>query len=197
MAAQPLRIGNAGQRQVLGKIEMFAKLAVKQAQRQLQVELAKLGLTEVPGRDFDVATVPTVVQARVTLERAKQNFNRERSLMKRGAGTTQDLQNTENDEKAAEAALASAFEAWRRELGARLLLFTTGAGVCYLDHAYRPGDILMFGRETAGVPEAVHQAADARLVIPMREGLRSLNVAVAAAIAVGEALRQTGGFAGH
>ena len=62
----------------------------------------------------------------------------------------------------------------------------------YLDHAFRPDDVMMFGRETAGVPQAVHQAADARLVIPMRPGLRSLNVALAAAMAAGEALRQTG-----
>ena len=88
-----------------------------------------------------------------------------------------------------------AFEAWRRQCGLRLILFTTDAATPYLDHAFRPGDILMFGRETAGVPEAVPRAADARLVVPMRPGLRSLNVAVAAAIAVGEALRQTDGFA--
>jgi len=87
-----------------------------------------------------------------------------------------------------------AFEAWRRGDGARLILFTTTGAVPYLTHAYRPGDILMFGRESAGVPEAVHQAADARLVIPMRPGLRSINVAMAAAIALGEAMRQTGGF---
>jgi RND family efflux transporter MFP subunit len=85
-----------------------ADLAVKQAERQLQVELAKLGLKEIPQDDFDVTSVPTVVQARVTLERAGQYLQRERSLMRRGAGTTQDLQNTENDEKAAEAALANA-----------------------------------------------------------------------------------------
>ena len=66
----------------------------------------------------------------------------------------------------------------------------------YLDHSYRRDDILMFGRESAGVPEAVHAAADARLVIPMRPGLRSINVAMVAAMALGEALRQTGGF-GH
>ena len=60
---------------------------------------------------------------------------------------------------------------------------------------YRADDILLFGRESAGVPETVHAAADARLTIPMRPGLRSLNVAVAAAMAVGEALRQTGGMA--
>jgi tRNA (cytidine/uridine-2'-O-)-methyltransferase len=86
-----------------------------------------------------------------------------------------------------------AFEAWRREEGARLFLFTTTGAVPYLDHAYRPGDILMFGRESAGVPEAVHRAADARLVIPMRPGLRSINVAMAAAMALGEAMRQTNG----
>ena len=53
--------------------------------------------------------------------------------------------------------------------------------------------MLLFGRESSGVPEAVHEAADARLDIPMRTGLRSLNVAMAAAMAVGEAMRQTGG----
>jgi tRNA (cytidine/uridine-2'-O-)-methyltransferase len=89
----------------------------------------------------------------------------------------------------------AAFETWRREQNVRLILFTTGATLPYLDYAFRPDDVLMFGRETAGVPEAVHQAADARLVIPMRPGLRSLNVALAAAMAVGEALRQTGLFA--
>jgi tRNA (cytidine/uridine-2'-O-)-methyltransferase len=84
-----------------------------------------------------------------------------------------------------------AFEAWRRREGARLVLFTTGAGVSYLDHNFQREDVLLFGRESSGVPEKVHQAADARLVIPMREGLRSLNVAMACAMAVGEALRRT------
>jgi tRNA (cytidine/uridine-2'-O-)-methyltransferase len=84
-----------------------------------------------------------------------------------------------------------AFEAWRATAGARLILLTTTAHVSYLDHAFRRDDVLLFGRESAGVPEKVHSAADARLVIPMREGLRSLNVAVAAAMAVGEAIRQT------
>jgi tRNA (cytidine/uridine-2'-O-)-methyltransferase len=89
----------------------------------------------------------------------------------------------------------AAFETWRRGLDLRLVLFTTSATLCYLDHAFRSGDVLMFGRESAGVPQAVHRAADARLLIPMRPGLRSLNVALAAAMAIGEALRQTGGFA--
>jgi tRNA (cytidine/uridine-2'-O-)-methyltransferase len=87
-----------------------------------------------------------------------------------------------------------AFAAWRAQAGVRLLLFTTSAGMSYLDHAYREDDLLLFGRESAGVPETVHRAAAARLVIPMRAGMRSLNVAMAAAMAVGEAMRQTGGF---
>ncbi len=86
------------------------------------------------------------------------------------------------------------FEQWRRREGLRLLLFTTQSAAFYLDHSYRADDILLFGRESAGVPDAVHQAADARLKIPMREGLRSLNVAMAAAMAVGEAMRQTDGI---
>jgi tRNA (cytidine/uridine-2'-O-)-methyltransferase len=84
-----------------------------------------------------------------------------------------------------------AFESWRAAAGARLVLFTTRAGKCYLDHAFRSDDVLLFGRESSGVPEKVHAAADDRLVIPMRAGLRSLNIAMAAAMAVGEALRQS------
>src|SRR5690242_14732615 len=61
----------------------------------------------------------------------------------------------------------AAFESWRAGANARLILFTTRASVPYLDHAFRPDDILLFGRESAGVPEAVHQAADVRLLIPM------------------------------
>ena len=89
----------------------------------------------------------------------------------------------------------SAFADWRSRYGYRLVLFTTAATYSYLDYRYQPDDILMFGRESAGVPPEVHDAADAQLKIPMREGLRSLNVAVAAAMAVGEALRQTGSMA--
>jgi len=85
-----------------------------------------------------------------------------------------------------------AFEAWRAGVGARLILFSTSAGTSYLDHAFRRDDVLLFGRESSGVPDKVHAAADVRLVIPMREGLRSLNVAMAAAMAAGEALRQIG-----
>jgi tRNA (cytidine/uridine-2'-O-)-methyltransferase len=87
-----------------------------------------------------------------------------------------------------------AFDAWRRAQDLRLVLFTTRATTSYLDHRYEAGDILLFGRESAGVPDQVHAAAEVRLRIPMRAGLRSLNVAMTCAMAVGEALRQTGGF---
>jgi tRNA (cytidine/uridine-2'-O-)-methyltransferase len=90
----------------------------------------------------------------------------------------------------------AAFEAWRRAEEARLVLFTTRACVSYLDHAFRLGDVLLFGRESSGVPEKVHQAADVRLTVPMKEGLRSINVAMTVAMAVGEALRQTTARAG-
>jgi tRNA (cytidine/uridine-2'-O-)-methyltransferase len=85
----------------------------------------------------------------------------------------------------------SKFEQWRRDAGFRLVLFSTKGVGSYLDYRYNAGDILLFGRESAGVTDDVVAAADARLVIPIRQGLRSLNVAVAAAIALGEALRQT------
>ena len=87
----------------------------------------------------------------------------------------------------------AAFDGWRRVERLRLVLFTTHATTSYLDHRYRD-DVLLFGRESSGVPDAVHAAADARLTIPMRAGLRSLNVAMACAMVVGEALRQTGGM---
>jgi tRNA (cytidine/uridine-2'-O-)-methyltransferase len=83
------------------------------------------------------------------------------------------------------------FEQWRAERGHRLLLFTTKGATSYLDFSYQESDILLFGRETAGVPDAVAATADARLRISIKPTLRSLNVAMAAALAVGEALRQT------
>jgi tRNA (cytidine/uridine-2'-O-)-methyltransferase len=88
------------------------------------------------------------------------------------------------------------FEAWRSLAPRRLVLFTTTATLSYLDFGFRADDILLFGRESAGVPEEIHAAADARLRIPMRQGMLSLNVAIAAALAAGEALRQTGGVGG-
>ncbi|HXD46051.1 MAG TPA: tRNA (cytidine(34)-2'-O)-methyltransferase [Pseudolabrys sp.] len=85
----------------------------------------------------------------------------------------------------------AAFETWRRGAELRLVLMTTAAEGSYLDHAFTAADIVLFGRESAGVPEAVHRAADVRLRIPIQAGLRSLNVAMAAAMVAGEALRQT------
>ncbi|MBV8850112.1 MAG: tRNA methyltransferase [Methylobacteriaceae bacterium] len=83
-----------------------------------------------------------------------------------------------------------AFLAWRAQNAARMILLTTRAARAYTDFAYAHGDILLVGRESAGVPEDVHAAADASVLVPMQPGLRSLNVAVAAAMVVGEALRQ-------
>ncbi|MGD9540459.1 tRNA (cytidine(34)-2'-O)-methyltransferase [Methylocystis sp.] len=93
----------------------------------------------------------------------------------------------------------AAFEEWRTACARagetrRLLLLSTRATVSYLDCDYREGDILLVGRESAGAPEEVHAAADLALRIPIRAGLRSLNVAVAAGIVMGEALRQLRAF---
>jgi tRNA (cytidine/uridine-2'-O-)-methyltransferase len=88
----------------------------------------------------------------------------------------------------------SAFESWRAATGRRLVLATTRAATPYTAFAFRPGDIVLIGRESAGVPEAVHAAADAAVAVPMAPALRSLNVAVAAAMIMGEALRQTNGW---
>jgi tRNA (cytidine/uridine-2'-O-)-methyltransferase len=87
-----------------------------------------------------------------------------------------------------------AFAEWRARAGARLVLATTRAALPYTEFAFSPDDVILVGRESAGVPDEVHAAADARVVIPMQPGLRSLNVAVSAAMILGEALRQTGGF---
>ncbi|MEK9644723.1 MAG: tRNA (cytidine(34)-2'-O)-methyltransferase [Alphaproteobacteria bacterium] len=89
-------------------------------------------------------------------------------------------------------------DSWRafsekRETG-RLVLLTTKGDAAYMDFAFEPSDTLLLGRESAGVPEAVHNAVDARLIVPMAAGARSLNVVTATAIVLGEALRQTGGF---
>ena len=82
------------------------------------------------------------------------------------------------------------FETWRAAAGRRLALLTTKGDSTLWDFAFRPGDIVLVGRESAGAPEAVAAAADARLRIPIRPPLRSLNVGIAAAIALTEALRQ-------
>lgn len=87
----------------------------------------------------------------------------------------------------------AAFDEWRKKERLRLVLFSTRGATSYLEHAFSPAEILLFGRESAGVPDPVRDAADARLLIPMQPGLRSINVAMACAMALGEALRQTGG----
>jgi tRNA (cytidine/uridine-2'-O-)-methyltransferase len=84
----------------------------------------------------------------------------------------------------------AAFDAWRRANAHRLVLATTKAELAYTDFAFAPHDIILFGRESAGAPPQVHTSAEARIRVPMREGLRSLNVALAAAMIAGEALRQ-------
>ncbi|MCX5495200.1 tRNA (cytidine(34)-2'-O)-methyltransferase [Kaistia dalseonensis] len=86
------------------------------------------------------------------------------------------------------------FENGRRAAGARLILFSTRAERSYLDFTYRADDVLLFGRESAGVPEHVHSQADQRLIVPMRPGLRSINLAMTVAMVTGEALRQTHGL---
>jgi tRNA (cytidine/uridine-2'-O-)-methyltransferase len=86
------------------------------------------------------------------------------------------------------------FNLWRCQENLPLVLFTTRAEASYLRHTFRPEEILLFGRESSGVPQIVHDAADVRLTIPMQPGLRSINIAMSAAMAIGEALRQTDGF---
>jgi tRNA (cytidine/uridine-2'-O-)-methyltransferase len=78
--------------------------------------------------------------------------------------------------------------------GCRIVLATTAAETRFMNFAFQPEDVLLLGRESAGVPARVHEVADARIRVPMTAGLRSLNVAVAGAIVLGEALRQTRGY---
>jgi tRNA (cytidine/uridine-2'-O-)-methyltransferase len=88
----------------------------------------------------------------------------------------------------------AAFEGWRALKRVSLVLLTTTAEQSYLEYTFGIDQILMFGRESAGVPDAVHRAADTRVRVPMLPGMRSINVAMAVAMVVGEALRQTGGL---
>jgi len=87
-----------------------------------------------------------------------------------------------------------AFQEWRTAGGHRLVLATTKSALPYTDFTFTCDDILLLGRESAGVAAEVHEAADARVNVPMQPGSRSLNVAVAGAMILGEALRQTGAF---
>jgi len=87
------------------------------------------------------------------------------------------------------------FDRWRRQAGHRLVLVETDGTCPYTDFAFEPSDILLVGRESAGVTGEVVAMADASVLIPQMAGLRSINVAAAAAMVLGEAMRQTGGFA--
>lgn len=82
------------------------------------------------------------------------------------------------------------FDSWRKAQDMRLVLLTTRAETRYTAHLYSAGDILLFGRESAGVPDTVHEAADTRLTIPMATGARSINLALSVAMVAGEAMRQ-------
>lgn len=85
------------------------------------------------------------------------------------------------------------FDAFRQTIGgSRLLLFTTKGASSAYDFAFRPDDVLLFGKESAGVPPEVAALADARLRLPIRAEVRSMNLATSAALALGEAMRQTG-----
>jgi tRNA (cytidine/uridine-2'-O-)-methyltransferase len=88
----------------------------------------------------------------------------------------------------------ASWEAFLAARKGRLVLLTTKAALAYTAFAFREGDILILGRESAGVPHTVHEVADSRLRIPLKSGLRSINVAQAGALVLGEALRQTNGF---
>ena len=85
----------------------------------------------------------------------------------------------------------AAFQEWRADAGCRLILFTTKGSRPYLEQHFEASDVLLFGRESAGVPDEVHDAADERVVVPIAPRMRSLNVAMTVAMALGEALRQT------
>lgn len=86
------------------------------------------------------------------------------------------------------------FEAYRKATPGRLVLFTTKGDVSPYQFRFRPDDILLFGKESGGVPADIAAVSDARLRLPIRADVRSFNLATAAAIALGEALRQTDGL---
>lgn len=88
----------------------------------------------------------------------------------------------------------AAFQHWRAENTLRLVLAETDGQTCYTDFGFAEGDIILLGRESAGVPREVYAAANASVHIPQSPGLRSINVAIAGAMILGEALRQTGAF---
>lgn len=113
----------------------------------------------------------------------------DRNLKRAGLDYLDRVQVTRHDDFAS-------FETWRRRQTPvpRLVLSTTHATMTHLSTAFRADDILLLGRESAGAPPHVHAAADVRVKIPLVDGVRSLNIAVAAGMLLGEALRQTNGF---
>ncbi|SOB78568.1 tRNA (cytidine/uridine-2'-O-)-methyltransferase [Sphingomonas guangdongensis] len=86
------------------------------------------------------------------------------------------------------------WDAFAAQVNGRLVLLTTRGATPLHEFAFADGDVLLFGQEGAGVPDAVHARADARVVIPMAPAVRSLNLGVSVAIVLAEALRQTGGW---
>ena len=88
-----------------------------------------------------------------------------------------------------------AFEVWRKEVGQRLVLLTTKTSIPHTDATYQDTDIIMVGRESAGVPDDVAEISDVNLRIPMRQDTRSINVAIAASLVLSDALRQTNHWA--
>jgi len=90
----------------------------------------------------------------------------------------------------------ASFEDFHKCAPGRLILLTTKAATSLYDFAFQPDDVLLFGKESAGVPEDIAAVSDARLKIPIRPEVRSFNLATSAALALGEALRQTQGLAG-
>jgi tRNA (cytidine/uridine-2'-O-)-methyltransferase len=89
------------------------------------------------------------------------------------------------------------FAAFRETIGdARLVLFTTKAVLSAYQFEFRPDDVLLFGKESAGIPAEIAEMCDAKVRLPMREEVRSMNLATSAALALGEALRQVDGLPG-
>ena len=84
------------------------------------------------------------------------------------------------------------FEQQRQAKGFRLVLATVKGAIAYTEFAFSSRDVILMGRESAGVPDSVHAAADGRIFVPMKAGMRSLNIAVSSAMIVGEGLRQIG-----
>jgi len=91
----------------------------------------------------------------------------------------------------------NAFRKFANNASARIVLMTTRASIPYTQFSFKKNDIILLGRESSGAPLAIHEDSDASLLIPMRAEARSLNQAVSAAMVLGEALRQTGGFNGN